>query len=222
MNTSKTKVMVFSKQGRVEASIKVDGEEIEQVDAMKYLGATLTEDGRSKTEIKIRIAKAKSSFSEMKSLLTSKELTLNLRKRLLNCYIYPIFLYGAETWTLTKAEEDKINAFEMWCLRRMGRISWKAKKTNEYVLKKLGSKRQLLGTVKQRQLQYFGHIKRHQRIKKDNLEGKVEGKRARGRQRTTWTDNIKTSSKMMLAECTKKCKNREGWRVVVRRPLSQR
>ena len=131
MNTSKTKVMVFSKQGGIKASIKVDGEEIEQVDAMKYLGATLTEDGRSKTEIKIRIAKAKSSFSEMKSLLTSKELTLSLRKRLLNCYIYPIFLYGAETWTLTKAEEDKINAFEMWCLRRMGRISWKAMKTNE-------------------------------------------------------------------------------------------
>ena len=105
MNTSKTKVMVFSKQNGVKVSIKVDGEEIEQVDAMKYLDATLTEDGRSKTEIKIRIAKAKSSFSEMKNLLTSKELTLNLRKRLLNCYIYPIFLYGAETWTLTKAED---------------------------------------------------------------------------------------------------------------------
>ena len=88
MNTSKTKV--FSKQGGVKASIKVDGEEIEQVDAMTYLGATLTEDRRSKTEIKIRIAGAKSSFSDMKSLLTSKELTLNLRKRLLNCYILHI------------------------------------------------------------------------------------------------------------------------------------
>ena len=78
---------------------------------MKYLGAILTEDGRSKTEIKIRIAKAKSSFREIKDLLTSKELTLDLRMRLLNCYIFPIFLYGAETWTLTKAEEEKINAF---------------------------------------------------------------------------------------------------------------
>lgn len=66
--------------------------------------------------------------------------------------------------------------------------------------------------VKQRQLQYFGHIKRHQSIKEDILEGKVEGKRARGRQCTTWTDNIKTSSKMTLAKYTKKCKNREGWR----------
>ena len=158
----------------------------------------------------------------MKNLLTSKELTLNLRKRLLNCYIYPIFLYGAETWTLTKAEEDKINAFEMWCLRRMGRISWKAKKSNDFVLKKLKTKRQLLATVKQRQLQYFGHIKRHQSIKKDILEGKVEGKRARGRQRTMWTDNIKTSSKLTLAQCTKECQDREGWRVVARRPLSQR
>ena len=87
MNTSKTKVMVFSKQGGVQASIKLTLRKIEQVDAMKYLGATLTEDRRSRTEIKIRIARAKSSFSEMKRLLTSKELTLNLRKRLLNCYI---------------------------------------------------------------------------------------------------------------------------------------
>ena len=95
-------------------------------------------------------------------------------------------------------------------------------KTNEFVLKKLKTKRQLLATVKQRQLQYFGHIKRHPSIKKDILEGKVEGKRARGRQRTMWTDNIKTSSKLTLAECTKKCQDREGWRVVARRPLSQR
>ena len=94
------------------------------------------------------------------------------------------------------------------------------KKTNEFVLKKLKTKRQLLATVlRQRQLQYFGHIKRHQSIKKDILEGKVEGKRARGRQRTMWTDNIKTSSKLTLAQCTKKCQDREGWRVVASRPL---
>ena len=222
MNTSKTKTMVFSKKNDVTVKIEIDGEEIEQVNKMKYLGVTLTEDGRSTEEIKIRIAKAKAAFSEMKNILTSHQLSLELRFRLLNCYIYPIFLYGAETWTLTKKEEDKIKAFEMWTLRRLGKISWKAKMRNADVLSMLNTEQKLLGEVKKRQLEYFGHTKRHNSIRKEILEGKLEGKRPRGRQRTAWTDNIKSTTKLSMGECTRQCQDRVSWRAVVRQTLSQR
>ena len=99
----------------------------------------------------------------MKKLLTSKQLPLNLRKKMLNCYIYSIFMYGSETWTLTKTLENKINALEMWCLR-MGRISWKDQKSNKEVLNIMKAKPELLNKVKSRKLGYFGHVKRHNNI----------------------------------------------------------
>ena len=143
----------------------------------KYLGATTTEDARSDTEINIRMCIAKEKFSEMKKILTSKQLSLELRKKMLNCYIYSVFMYGAETWTITKAIERKITAMEMWCLRRMGRISWKELKTNKEVCKLLKTQPTLLNKIKSRKLAYFGHTKRHNF--KMLLEGKIEWKRAR-------------------------------------------
>ena len=102
MNISKTKTMVISRDGRKRASIKVDGKDLEQVEHFKYLGQTVNQEGRSEQEIKIRIAKAKSTFISMRNILTSKDISLALRIRLVKCYIYPLVLYGAETCTLLK------------------------------------------------------------------------------------------------------------------------
>jgi hypothetical protein len=98
--------------------------------------------------------------------------------------------------------EDKINAFEMWVYTRIGHISWKEKKTNKAVLEKLGMKQNFLKEVKTRQLKYFGHIKRHDYLLKNILEGRVGGKRARGRQRYIWENNIKQWIGNSLTECT--------------------
>ena len=102
----------------------------------------------------------------------------------------------------------------MWVYRRIGRISWKAKKTNKYVLETLGMKRAILGEIKSRQIKYFGHIKRHDTLLKFLLEGKVEGQRARGRQMYKWEGNIKRWTKYSLAECTIKARDRECWRSI--------
>ena len=223
MNAKKTKTMVFSKTADTpSANLTIDNTEIEQVRSFKYLGAIITDDCRTETEIKTRIGTTKQKFSEMKSLLTSKKVSLNLRKKILNCYIYSILMYGSETWTLTKALEKKINALEMWCLRRMGRISWKEFKSNEDVCKIMKTKPELLDKIRSRKLKYFGHIKRHSSICKTILEGAVEGKRARGRQRATWTDNIREWTSLSLYQCTRKTSNREDWRIITRQPLRQR
>jgi hypothetical protein len=135
----------------------------EQVNNFLYLGHMITDNGRCEQEIKRRIGMAKNTFNEMKNMLTSKQITNRLKMRLIKCYIYPILLYGSETWTTNKNLEDRINAFEMWIFRRIGRISWKERLTNESVLKRIGMKRELLQDQKIRQMKYFGHIKRHTR-----------------------------------------------------------
>ena len=140
--------MVFSKENETpRANLTIDNTRIEQVQNFKYLGTIITEDGRTETEIKKRAGMAKEKFSEMKNLLTSRQLSLNLRKKMLNCYIYSIFMYGTETWTLTKALEKKINALEMWCLRRMGRISWKEMKSNNEICTIMNTKPDLLNKI---------------------------------------------------------------------------
>ena len=123
---------------------------------------------------------AKARFESMSKLFTSKQLSVNLRLRMLNCYIYSVLLYGSETWTISKPMQNKLEACEMWFLRRIGKISWTEKLTNEKVLCKLNTKRQLLYNIRKRKMSFFGHIKRHNTILKQILEGKLEGKRGRG------------------------------------------
>ena len=100
-------------------------------------------------------------------------------------------MYGSETWILNKQMEDRINAFEMWIYRRIGRTSWKERKTNTEVMEKLKVKKELLMDIKIRQIKYFGHIKRHDTLLQFLLEGRVKGRRAIGRQRYNWVGNIK-------------------------------
>ncbi|KAG1650363.1 hypothetical protein GQR58_028094 [Nymphon striatum] len=96
--------------------------------------------------------------------------------------------------------EERLEAYEMWIYRRIGKVSWTERKTNEYVLRMLGIKKQLLNIVKERKLKYYGHIKRHQTVQRITLEGKVEGKRSRGKQRLKWEDNIKGWTKRSMEE----------------------
>ena len=157
----------------------------------------------------------------MYRLLTSRKISMKLRHRLLVCYVFSVILYGCETWTLTKALMDKIEACEMWFLRRMGKISWKQKMKNEDVLKNLETEKTLLNTIKERKLKFFGHIKRHDSIMKNILEGKMEGRRPRGRPRAQWCDNIKEWSGHSLAECTRMANQREVWRQISSQPWTQ-
>ena len=108
----------------------------------------------------------------MEKLFRSKQLSTDLRLRMLECYVFSVLTYGCETWTLSKPLIDRLEACEMWCLRRMGRISYKERKTNEEVLAIFGTNRKLINKIKTRKMSFFGHVKRHDTILKQIIEGK--------------------------------------------------
>jgi hypothetical protein len=117
----------------------------------------ITSDARSTREIKSRIAMAKAAFNKKKNLFTSK-LEINLRKKLVKCYIWSIALYGAETWTLRKEDRKYLESFEMWCWRRMEKISWTDRVRNEEVLHRVKEERNMLHTIRRRKANWIGHI----------------------------------------------------------------
>ena len=127
----------------------------------------------------------------MSKLLTSKKLQLKTKMNILKSYVYSIFTYGCETWTLSKSNENKIEVFEMWCLRHMGNIKWKDHVRNEDVLQKLKTKRHLLQDIQKRKIRYFGHLKRKNNLLTLSMEGKVNGRRPRGCPRNNWVGDIK-------------------------------
>ena len=137
--------------------IKVNNREQKGVDHFKYLGSVLTRDGYCTREIEMRIVIAKESFNRKMSLLTSK-LNIELKKKLVRCYVCSIALYGSETWTLKKLERKYLESFEMWCWRRMEKIKWSEKVTNEQVLDRKGEKRTLLNNILRREANWLGHI----------------------------------------------------------------
>lgn len=195
LNINKTKYMIISKNTLPARRLIVKNEEIKRVGQYIYLGTVINDQWDNSQEIKCRIEKARSAFVRMKTLFTSRDLTLDTKVRLLRCYVFSVLLYGVETWTLTEASCKKLEAFEMWLYRRMLRISWKQKKTNHEVLQRMKKETEIMKTVKIRKLQYLGHIMRNpdrygllQRI----LQGKVVGRRSPGRRRISWLKNLRT------------------------------
>ena len=130
LNSKKTEVMVISRKEEPPLiNITIKGIKLKQRDHFKYLGALVSSDGRNNTEISARIAQAKMMFQKMKTVLTNSHISIQTRKRTLECYIEPILMYGCEAWTISKQAQKKLEAVEMWFLRRMMKISWMAKKS---------------------------------------------------------------------------------------------
>ena len=132
------------------------------------------------------------------------------------------FTYGCEAWSLSKILEEKIEIFENWCLRMMGKIQWKDRISNEKVLQILKTKRSLLENIQKRKLKYFGHIKRKGNILTTAMEGRLCGRRSRGRPRNSWFTDIKTWTGLSGRECTRLAAQRDLWSVISRRPSSRR
>jgi hypothetical protein len=135
--------------GGVPLQIKIDKKQVENVEEFNYLGSMITNDARCTREIKARIAMAKAAFNKRNTLFTSK-LDLELKKKLVECYIWSIALYGAETWTLKKLGRKYMESFEMWCWRRMERISWTDRVNNEALLHRVKEGRNILHTIRRR------------------------------------------------------------------------
>ena len=142
VNVKKTECMVMTKKESVpECRITIKGEMVKQVNNFKYLGSNITSDERCVTEVKCRIVQAKRAFAEPDNIIKNKKMTIRARMRVLKCYVHSILQYGCEAWTLNAELRRAINAFEMWCLRKMQSISYVTRKTNEEILQQAGQKK---------------------------------------------------------------------------------
>jgi len=159
--------MVMSKQSPNEPSISiiVNNIKIGQVERFNYLGSWITTDGRCGKEIRRRINLSKSSFNSTKNIFRERQLSIQLKTRLLKCFVWPVLMYGCKTWTVTTRTRKNLEAAEMWFYRRILRIPWTAHQTNVSVLQRMGQDRKLLCCTEQRQFKFLGHV-----IRKGELE----------------------------------------------------
>ena len=216
LNTKKTKIMVLDKND-TGADFLLDGQKIEVVRQFEYLGSLINNKCDSTTEIKRRLAIARKTTQSMENIWKSKGLSMNLKLRFLRACVFSIATYGSESWAMTKNDGKRIDAFEMWCYRRLLRVSWKDKRTNEWVLSKVGCELMLRRTIDSRKLRYFRHISRKDgSIEKIIMQGAVVGSRGRGRPSTSWTDDIKRNSGLSLTAATRLAANRTDWRALVK------
>jgi len=193
MNVEKTKVMIISRQP-FPVKIITDQKQLENVESFKYLGSILINDGRCTCEIKCWIAMAKAAFNKKRVLFTST-LYLELRKKLVKCYICGIGLYGAKTWTLRAVDQKHLENFEMWCWGRMEKISWTDHVRNKDVLLRVKGQRNILHEIRKRKANWIGHILRRNCLLQQVIEGKIKGgievTGRRGRRRREPLDDLK-------------------------------
>lgn len=216
INHKKTECMVITKKKVIPTcNIWIGDNQIKQVTHFNYLGSLITSDGRCEKEIRKRIALAKSIFWDMKNILCDLNMSMTTKLRVLDCYVLPVLTYGSEGWTMTKVLEDKLNAVEMWFLRRMLRIPWVSHTSNEAVLQKAGRQRVLLRLIRKRQLSFLGHCLRKEGLEKLVLTGKIEGRRDRGRQRTTFMGSLANHVGMTTTSIIHAAHDRKYWHHLV-------
>jgi hypothetical protein len=191
LNIKKTECMCVSKNKIIPTcKVYINREPIKQVNRFNYLGSIITPDGRCDEDIKMRIALSKQAFQKMSPVLKNRTISIDTKTRVLKCYVWSILLYGSECWTISKEMEKRLEATEMWFLRRMLNVPWTARETNESILKRTKSKRLLINTIRYRQLKFLGHIIRKGCIEHLVLSGKINGKKDRGRPRIKYLENM--------------------------------
>ena len=218
LNVSKTKVMVISKADNdISANVEEGGVVLEQVQRYKYLGSVVTKDGRSVEEIKTRIAIANNAFNKVKHIVTNRSISISLRRRFIKSYVWSAMLYGCEAWTINKDMEKRIEAAEMWFFRRMLKISWTDRVSNDVVLHRAGTKREIMKIIRQRQLRFLGHVMRSQQLENVCMTGRIEGRRGRGRPRVKLVDSLAkvVGGGVTPAQLLRMTETRSDWRSMV-------
>ena len=153
-------------------------------------------------EIKRRFLLGRKVMTNLGSILKSRDITLPTKVHLVKAMVFPVVMYGCESWTIKKAECQRIDAVELWCWRRLLRVPWTARRSNQSILEEISLEYSLEGLMLKLKLQYFGHLMwKTDSFEKSLILGKIEGKRRRGWQRMRWLDGITDSTLSLLSQC---------------------